>query len=155
MWPFAKAIKEAVAGRNTGAVVGAAAPKYKWPDCEPIDKSSPYWEFNNNLNVNGTAYMKSEVSPGRWQWVKDEKSNRRMAEMESKRRNLYWALQTRALSEEEEIKALGYGSGLNIDLNVPYRESDKRRELQDAWFQQRRLQLLARTEAASEAIGRA
>lgn len=145
MWTFTK--KPLL---DVKAIIERAKPKYEWPDCEPIDKSSPYWEFNNNLNVNGIAYMKSEVSPGHWQWIEDEESNRLEAEMESKRRNLYWALQTRVLTEEEEMEAHNYGTSLNLESMVSYREEEKRRELQDAWFQQRRLQMLARTETAQK-----
>lgn len=137
MWPFT---------RDT--TTNSPEPKLKWPDCEPLDKSDPYWEFNNNLNCNGINYLKKEVSPGRWQWVENEEANRRQWEREDRKRKLFFALQTRALTPEEEIEALEHGTNLNIENMVSYSPEVKQRELQDAWFQQRRLQLLARTETA-------
>lgn len=139
MWPFSRSQP------NTEVVTASKASGHKWPDCAPIDKADPYWEINNNLNVNGVNYLKREVSPGRWQWVQNEEANRRQHEYEKRKDDLYFALQTRALTTDEEIEALGYGSSLNIRNMVSYRAEEKSRELQNAWFQQRRLQLLARS----------
>lgn len=136
-WPF---------GRRSSATANPPEqkkPEYKWPDCAPIDKSDPYWEFNNNMNCNGINYLKKEVEPGRWQWAENEEANRQQLEYEKRKRSLFFALQTRLLTPEEEAEALGHGTSLNIENMVPYREEDKQRELQDAWFQQRRLQMLA------------
>ena len=89
--------------------------KYTWPDCEPLDKSDPHWEFNNNANCNGIPYFRKEVSPGKWQWVIDQESLRRSNEWDQQRRDLYWALQTRVLTDDEMAQVKNYGSRLNIE----------------------------------------
>jgi hypothetical protein len=142
MWPFRKVFEV------HGVVPPHIKPKHKWPDCDPVDKSDPYWEFNNNLNINGVNYLKREVAPGRWQWVENEEANRRQWERECRKMELFHALWTRALTQPEEEEAISHGDALNIQNCVPYRAEEKQRELHNAWFQQRRLQMLARTETA-------
>lgn len=121
-------------------------PKYKWPECEPPHEIVGFSAFN----INGTQYKKKEVSPGIWNWVIDEEMMALSCNREFKRRALYWALQTRVLTDDELQEAEQYGYSLNIDMGVPFREADKRRDLQDAWFQQRRLQALERGKDGSK-----
>lgn len=142
MWPFSKRAEAPVEQPKPATTISPAKPKYTWPDCEPIDKSDPFWKSNNNMNCNGVQYMKREVSPGRWQWVENEEANRHSAEREARRRFIFAALWTRVLAPEEEAEALAMGNSLNIAPMTPYYAADKQRELNDAWFQQRRLQAL-------------
>jgi hypothetical protein len=121
----------------------AAKPKYEWPDTEPIDKSDPYWELNNNLNANGTQYKKEEVSPGKWQWVVDQKIMQWKAEQAARRHALFWALRSRVLTDDEMKEVTQYGTQINIDEMVPYYEADKARELNDALLQQAKLRATA------------
>lgn len=135
-WPFAPKSAESV------------PPKHKWPDCAPPDRTGLYWELNSNLNVNGVNYLKKETAPGRWQWVENEEANKAAREFERRRKELFLALWTRALTPEEEAEAISHGDSLNIESMVPYTEDAKRRELHDAWFQQRRLQQIAHLTAS-------
>lgn len=132
-------------------VVDAVKPKHKWPDTDPIDKSDPYWECNNNMNCNGTAYKKEEVERGRWQWVVDEKMMKYARDREQHRQDLYWALRSRVLSDDEMREILQYGDGLNVTPNTPYYAADKAKELNEALLQQHRLRLA--TAAAPEKSG--
>ena len=115
-----------------------------WPDTEPPDKTDPYWEFNNNCTINGNPYWKVEVSPSKWQWQINKHIATRLAAAEQRRRNLYQALRTRILTDAELKEALGYGDRLNIEPMVPFMETEKMRQLNDAFRQQQLLQLQAR-----------
>ncbi len=110
-----------------------------WPDTDPPDKTNPYWEFNNNMSVNGTPYKKVEVSPGKWQWAKDEVSMKYMADAQDHRRNLWYALTTRVLTDAELKEVAGHGSSLNIEPMTPYNAQEKLTELQNALLIQQML----------------
>jgi len=138
MWPFTKRVDRAEQKQD-------AKEKWKWPNCAPIDKSDTNWKFNNNLNCNGINYLKKEIEPGRWQWVENEEANQRQWEYQQRKRELFNALWTRTLTVDEEAEAMRHGDSLNIESMVPYHAGNKRRELQDAWSQQRRLQALERS----------
>ena len=114
-----------------------------WPKTTPIDKSNPCWGFNNNLNVNGIPYKKEEVAPGEWEWVVDEKSHRRALERAQRRRDLFWALRTRVLTDEEFVEAQSHGEYLNIEPMVSFRADEKARELNDAYVTQAKLRAIA------------
>lgn len=118
-------------------------PKFKWPDTEAPDKTNPYWEFNNNLNINGVPYKKIEVEEGRWQWKIDEESQQRMRKWEADKSALYVELRTRVLSDEEFERAKSLGLSLVTQNMVSYRENEKRRELDDAFAQQAKLRAIA------------
>jgi hypothetical protein len=122
--------------------------EYKWPDCEPIDKTDPYWKLNNNCNCNGVNYHRVEVSPGKWQWQVNEELERLAREREAHRRDLYWALRSRVLTEEEMTEVERYGKYVNIDPNTPYYAEEKERELNAALLQQ--FQLRATAEASKK-----
>lgn len=115
------------------------APKYTWPDTSPIDKSDPYWKFNNNLDSNGTQYMKAEVSPGKWQWVVDQAAMDSVAQMETHRRELFHALTTRVMTDDELKEAASYGASLNIEMGVSYYADQKQQELSRAFTVQQML----------------
>lgn len=50
-----------------------------------------------------------------------------------RRRDIFFALRTRRLTDEELIEARDYGSRLNIEPRVEYYPAEKARELADAW----------------------
>lgn len=108
---------------------------YEWPDCEPGTCGS--------VNFGSGQYSAKEVSPGRWQWVYDEEANAWINQMQSRRRELFWALRTRVLTNEEMAEALEHGDSLNIENMVPYTAAEKSRELNEAYYQQARLRSLA------------
>lgn len=117
--------------------------KMEWPNTTPIDKSNPYWEFNNNMNANGTQYRKTEVEPGKWQWTIDQEAMESKARSDQARRDLYWALRTRVLTADEMSRVQQMGLWLVTEENVSYYEADKQRELNDALLQQFKLRIAA------------
>jgi hypothetical protein len=123
--------------------VEAVKRKHTWPNTDPPDKSDPHWKFNNNLNCNGTPYRKEEVAPGQWQWVVDQKIMKLTADRERHRRDLYWALRSRILTDDEMKEVEQYGDYLNIEPMVSYSSDEKKRELNDALLQQFKLRLAA------------
>lgn len=125
-------------------------PEYKWPDTGPIDKSDPYWESNNSFNINGVPYIKAEVSPGKWQWVVDENTQRLDRENDQYKRDLYWALRSRILTDEEMARVKSYGVNLIIESMVPFRTEDKQRELNEALLQQFNMRLAAENAASTK-----
>lgn len=119
--------------------VTATSKKLEWPKTTAPDKTDPYWEINNNLNNNGTEYRKVEVSPDHWEWQVDKAAMEAGARYEQQRRDLYWALRSRVLTDDEMAEVTRYGDGLNVEPMVPYRPADKAIELNDALLQQFRL----------------
>lgn len=113
------------------------ANKPQWPNTTAPDKTNPYWEFNNNLNVNGVQYQKVEVSPGRWQWAVDDKAMKAMQDYEDAKWKLFFDLSRRKLTHKELM-------GVHIGMNVRNMESffavDKYAELYDALVAQWELQ---------------
>lgn len=124
-------------GNGVPVKIDLPKPAYKWPDTSP-----PAELDNPSYSVNGRQYKKQEVEPGKWQWVLDEEAMRQLYDEQMYRRNLYQALRTRRLSDDEMKQALAYGDMLNVELNVSYRASDKAIELNDAWFTQNRIRML-------------
>lgn len=120
-------------------LLSACGAEPQWPDTTPIDKTDPYWEFNNNMNVNGTPYHKVEVSPGRWQWVVNEESRKAVVDSDNRKRELLAALRTRVLTDEELREVLAHGDDLNIYNWEPYRPEAKQRELIEALLAQLRI----------------
>ena len=128
------------------ATIGDALPEtckkseYSWPDCPPPDEKCQYL----GCNINGINYKQSEVSPGRWQWVVNEEAEKRIRDEEAHRANLYWALRSRVLNDEEMAEVERYGSSLNIQLMVSYSPHEKEMELNNALLQQFRLREIAK-----------
>lgn len=139
---FNKLMQDIADGKKIEPIVNPDAKV--WPDTDAPDKTNPYWEFNNNLNANGVQYKKAEVSPGKWQWIEDEKANQAMADEENHRATLWNALQTRVLTNAEMKEALGYGDRLNVQNMVSYYPEDKKRGLDRAY----KIQDILRSEKA-------
>lgn len=119
------------------------ASKIEWPNTTPIDKSDPYWEINNNRNINGTQYRKTEVEPGKWQWTIDQEAMESKARSAQARRDLYWALRTRVLTADEMSRVQQMGLWLVTEENTPYYEANKQREFNEALLQQFKLRIAA------------
>jgi hypothetical protein len=129
--------------------LGAVAQKAK-DRCEtPIDKSDPFWEFNNNLNENGVQYHKVEATKGCWKWVVDEDAMKWKRERREHQDSLYYALRTRVLTKAEMKEVDSMGWWITVHEMQSYNELEKRREFDDAMLQQFRL----RREAARERGG--
>lgn len=128
--------------------------KELWPNTTAPDKTNPYWKFNNNLTINGTPYKKSEISPGKWQWVVNEELLRLSQIRENHRRDLFWALRSRVLTDAEMTEVDGYRDSLNIEQMVSFNPAEKARELNDALLQQFKLRLAAeRSASMASAVG--
>jgi hypothetical protein len=52
---------------------------------------------------------------------------------EKRRNDLWFAMRTRPLTDEELAEAEGWGRMLNIQMRVSYNEGQKASELADAW----------------------
>lgn len=102
--------------------------KLEWPNCV-----SPEIE-NQTLNINGTPYKKSEVEPEKWQWVKDERAIESLREYQQVKSELFHALTSRVLTNEELLKAASYGSTLNTPCNISYNPKDRGEELTRAFL---------------------
>jgi hypothetical protein len=138
---FNQLMQDITDGKKIAPIVNPNAKA--WPDTDPPDKTDKYWELNNNLNANGTQYKKAEVSPGKWQWIVDEEAMKSFADMNAHRRNLFYALTHRVLTDAELKEALGYGDSLNVEPNVGYYAEEKGRELQRAFQLQETLRRMA------------
>lgn len=86
------------------------------PQAIPVDKSDPQWQAN-------------------------EESKRYFHELHQKRRDLYWALRSRVLSDDEMQQVINYGDMLNIEPMQSYISSQKAEELNAALLQQHKLRL--------------
>src|SRR3984885_5981848 len=115
-------------------------PGYIWPDCPPPDEKCQYL----GCNINGINYKQSEVSPGRWQWIVNEEAEKYAREQEARRTNLYWALRSRVLTDEEMAEVETYGRYLNIQPMTPYSAHEKELDLNAALLQQFRLREIAK-----------
>ena len=138
------------AARPVAEIPRNKKPKHQWPDCDPIDKSDEFWEFNNNININGIHYKKKEVEPGKWQFVVNEELERIAAERQRHRRELFWALRSRVLTDKEMAEVGEYGRSLNIEPMVCYKQEDKDKELNAALLQQFRMRHAASPKQLSD-----
>lgn len=114
-------------------------PELEWPNTTAPDTTDPYWEFNNNMNINGVMYYKVEMTPGNWQWVENIAANEAIANYNNRKRYLMQALQSRILTDAEMNEVNSHGRDLNIYNMEPYQEEQKQRELNEALLQQHRL----------------
>lgn len=64
-----------------------------------------------------------------------------IANREREREDLWWALRTRLLTDDEMKQVRGWGDRLNVALATPYNGSEKRKELNDALANQAMLQM--------------
>lgn len=122
--------------------IAAQPPKHEWPDTDPPDMTDPYWEFNNNMSVNGTPYRKVETSPGRWRWQVNQEAVEEKLRWEREVDDLRLAMRTRVVTDAEFNQAKALGLMLVVRAMQPYYEHEKRRELDDLFYQQARLRAL-------------
>ena len=90
-----------------------------------------------------SLYHIVEYSPGKCRWEIDREGMRTAAQEEQQRRDLYFSLRSRVLTDKEMQEVADYGKYLNIDSSVPYNEGDKAKELNDALLTQFKLRLAA------------
>jgi hypothetical protein len=112
--------------------------KYEWPEA-----AEPSGGFAGGCNINGTQYKVVKVSDGRWEYVVDHEAEEYLRQAESHRAALYWALQSRLLTDEESKEVERYGDSLNTPIGVSYSSTEKKSELQNALYNQARLKILA------------
>ena len=119
--------------------IGLMPKKYKWPDCSPPAGGI----YICGMSDGHREYMKKEVEPDHWQWVINEEAERQIAESQQKQTDLWWALRTRPLSDEEMAEVKNYGAWLNLFTNETYRQEEKTKELNDALARQWEMQAKA------------
>lgn len=83
------------------------------------------------------------MSPGHWQWVIDQRAMQVLHDREARRAKLAIALQTRILSDKEMKMVMQTGVRLFTPDGVPYRESEKQAEFNEAIVQQYRLRQIS------------
>lgn len=93
-------------------------------------------------NRNGVYYKQEQVSPDEWRWAIDDEMNDRVAGLEKSRRDLYWALRSRILTDEEMARVASYGDSLVIEQMESYDPAGKQKELNDALLQQFRMRAI-------------
>lgn len=76
-----------------------------------------------------------------------------MDTFEARRRELFFALRNRPLTDAEIVEAHGYGSSLNVRIGVSYRIGQPERELADAWTAQSALLRAAALQANAGYVG--
>lgn len=62
---------------------------------------------------------------------------------EARKGELWQALQTRIVTDEEMEEILAYGDSINVQPMVPYKENEKARARGDAFVTQQRLRFAA------------
>jgi hypothetical protein len=128
-----------------GLLCGAAA----LPAAEQ-SASMESWEFDcpdgpsvGSLSDGSVQYKGEQTAPGRCKWVIDEEAMKRLAESELHRRELWWALRSRPLTDDEMAEVKQMGIYLTVGDGQPFKEEEKMRELNDAMLQQYRLRDIA------------
>lgn len=114
--------------------------KYEWPNCEPPREDGMGCQA---MSDGRTQFKKEEVSPGKWQWMPDREAMQAMFDREQHRRDLFWALRSRVLTNAEMAEVSSYGDQLNIECGVSYMPGEKSIELNAALLQQFRIRDLA------------
>lgn len=114
-------------------------PKLEWPLTTPPDTTEPYWNLNNNLNINGVNYYKKRTSDGKWKWTKNIEKNNRHEAIQNRKRELMQALQSRVLTADEMQEVNSYGRNLNLYPYEVFKSLEKQKELNEALLQQHRL----------------
>lgn len=123
-----------------GKKIARPKPKYEWPDAPPPEPGM----ISESLNINGTPYLRKEVEPGHWQYVVDEGAVKWQRQREARRQELWTALRTRVVTDEEMREILNYGDMINTPENVPFFQPEKDRERNDAFVTQLRLRTAAK-----------
>lgn len=127
-----KLMDDITAGKEIPKIVDPNAKS--WPDTEAPSPGSL-----GSMNVNGTQYMQSEVSPGKWQWVVDEDAMKRLREYNEHKYELWLALTTRVITNDELKEVASYGNDLNVQSGVLYNATEKLQELNNALLIQQML----------------
>jgi hypothetical protein len=97
-------------------------------------------QYGGSMVAGSQYYRPEDAEPGRCRWALDEEAMKRADERERHRQELWWALRSRPLTDKEMSEVKRMGIVLTVGYGVSYREEEKMRELNDALFQQYRLQ---------------
>lgn len=110
--------------------------KHIWPNTdEPLPS-----EGDGGVMISGSEiYHKKQVDPGKWQWVRDYEAEEQSQEEQNKKHELWVALSTRVLSDDEMKRVVQYGSYINVEPNVGHNPSEKLMEIQNALIIQQML----------------
>jgi len=95
------------------------------------------------MNISGVQYRKAETSSVVWLYVVDQEAMQHQRDRESVREDLWWALRSRVLTDEEMSEVRRYGQSLNTPSNVCYNAHQKALELNAALAMQAELRILA------------
>lgn len=112
------------------------------PADKPKAKAKPECDSNGLTSSGSGGGRMYQCVDGKF--VEDQEAEKQFAEGEAKRRKLFRDMQIRVLTDAEEASAVDYGDRLNIDMESTYLPEQKQKELNNAWYQQRRLQVLAK-----------
>jgi len=85
-------------------------------------------------------YRVVKVARDRCEWRRDRLSEREFARREHSRRDLFHALKTRVLTDDELRRVAEYGTSINVEYMTQYSEETKAAELQAALRMQMILQ---------------
>jgi hypothetical protein len=135
-----------------GLLCGAAAPPVaEQPSIERSSDSAEFVEFDcpdgqnvGSMSDGSVQYKEEKTAPGRCKWVVDEEAMKRAAELELHRRELWWALRSRPLTDDEMAEVKQIGIYLTVGDGESFKEEEKMRELNDALLQQYRLRNMFR-----------
>jgi hypothetical protein len=116
-----------------------------FPACDPPNDTEP-----NRIYVgdNPYPYDKTEISPGKWMWVasKDEEvvmQAEKTRAYQLRRKELWFALNTRVLTDQEYAECRDYDRNLNMD-DVVYNREEKEKQLLEGFYRQGILRLTAK-----------
>lgn len=115
--------------------------EYEWPFCAP-----PSMYGDDDRLRDGVLYKRALTPEGEWSWVRDDVATENR-QNEIRRGELWRALQTRLLTEEEMIEVESHGSHLNRSVYdagfySPEEQHHRVIEYQNALHNQMKLQLI-------------
>lgn len=110
-------------------------------DCPPSYAGSMTSAISSSSGA--IALELRKLPNGKCQWQMNREETQRVQGEEQHRKDLYWALRSRVLTDAEMAEVAQYGADLNINDGETYNADEKARELNDALLQQYRLRLSA------------
>jgi hypothetical protein len=95
------------------------------------------------MSTGDFQYKAIDAGNGRCKWVVDEDAMKVLYKIQQDKKDLYWALRTRPLTDAEMVEVEQEGIMLITPTGVPYNEAEKERELNDALLQQYKIRAIA------------
>ena len=93
----------------------AEVAEYQWPDAPPPWPEACPARCYREMEWGDVPYRSVEVEPGRWRWVVDDKliaDRQAAAKREARRKELWEALNTRALTADELDEVIEFGDDI-------------------------------------------